>query len=139
MKFIATTSSKMNSIPVVSGQMIFSRDDRVIYLDAESARTSFQSIITIVDEETRQSLTSPVEGFYFVEETVILWRYSNSTWTQITKVEDEDIVFANNAGMPATGKDKVLYVNSDDDTIYRWDATKSSYIAMDQTKWDSIA
>ena len=33
MKFIATTSEKIKDINFVPGQMIFSQDDRVIYLD----------------------------------------------------------------------------------------------------------
>ena len=48
MKFIATTSNKVESIKVASGQLIFSRDDRVIYLDSDLGRTSFQQIITLV-------------------------------------------------------------------------------------------
>ena len=62
MKFIATTSDKISSIDVVSGQLLFSRDDRVIYLDTDK-RTSFQQIITVVDEDTRLNLISPVSQF----------------------------------------------------------------------------
>ena len=62
MKFIATTSDKISGIAVQSGQLIFSRDDRVIYLDTD-VRTSFQQIITVVNEETRQNLVNPVFGF----------------------------------------------------------------------------
>ena len=53
MKFIATTSDKLDQIPVKQGQLIFSRDDRVVYLDSDK-RTSFQQIITLVDEEQRK-------------------------------------------------------------------------------------
>lgn len=77
MKFIATTSDKMESINVVSGQLIFSRDDRIIYLDTD-VRTSFQQIITVAKEETLEKLTSPVQGFYFVEDTTTLWRFKNN-------------------------------------------------------------
>ena len=107
MKFIATTSSKVNQIPVISGQLIFSRDDRVIYLDAESNRTSFQQIISVVDDATREELVSPVEGFYFVEETATLWRYKDSEWTQISAKADERVIFTDEEnGLPETGQGK---------------------------------
>lgn len=71
MKFIATTSDKIDSIPVVSGQLIFSRDDRVIYLDTD-VRTSFQQIITLIDDDQRLAIQFPLQGYYFVKSTKIL-------------------------------------------------------------------
>ena len=66
MRFIATTSDKLDSIAVVSGQMIFVLDTRAIYLDANGVRTTYQSIITVVDERTRREIETPIEGFYYV-------------------------------------------------------------------------
>lgn len=71
MKFIATTSDKIDNIPVVSGQLIFSRDDRVIYLDTD-VRTSFQQIITLIDDDQRLAIQFPLQGYYFVKSTKIL-------------------------------------------------------------------
>ena len=71
MKFIATTSDKIDSISVVSGQLIFSRDDRVIYLDTY-VRTSFQQIITLIDDDQRLAIQFPLQGYYFVKSTKIL-------------------------------------------------------------------
>lgn len=139
MKFIATTSSKVNQIPVISGQLIFSRDDRVIYLDAESNRTSFQQIISVIDDATREELVSPVEGFYFVEETATLWRYKDSEWTQISAKADERVIFTDEEnGLPETGQEKVLYANTIDNKIYRWDENNPQYIAMNPIYWDEI-
>lgn len=139
MKFIATTSSKVNQIPVISGQLIFSRDDRVIYLDAESNRTSFQQIISVINDATREELVSPVEGFYFVEETAALWRYKDSEWTQISAKADERVVFTDEEnGLPETGQGKVLYANTIDNKIYRWDENNPQYIAMNPIYWDEI-
>lgn len=79
MKFITTTSNKISTIEKVAGQLIFSRDNRVIYLDTDSnIRTAYYTIITLTTEAHRDSLVSPVAGFYFVEETAILWYYDNS-------------------------------------------------------------
>ena len=45
MKFIATTSDRVANIPQAAGQLIFSRDDRTIYLDTEDRRDEFRTII----------------------------------------------------------------------------------------------
>ena len=136
MRFIATTSDKMNTIDVVSGQLIFSRDDRVIYLDSDT-RTSFQQIITIVNEQTRQELVSPVSGFYFIEDTKTLWRYNNSQWEQLTEPPKENLVFADRASFPAQGQKEVLYV--DKETIYTWDSVNNVYTEMGALNWEPIS
>ena len=70
MKFIATNSDKIKTLPLQRGQLIFSRDDRVIYLDSD-VRTEFTTFIVLDTEEERTNLISPVNGFYFIEETKI--------------------------------------------------------------------
>lgn len=66
MKFIATTSKKLDDIKIKDGQLIFTTDNRIIYLDTNKKRTPYAAIMTIVDEETRENLPSPIEGFYYV-------------------------------------------------------------------------
>lgn len=136
MRFIATTSDKMNSIDIESGQLIFSRDDRVIYLDTD-VRTSFQQIITVVNEQTRQELISPVSGFYFIEDTKTLWRYNNSIWEQLTEPPKENLVFTERENFPVQGQEEVLYV--DKDTIYTWDANNNVYTEVGALNWEPIS
>lgn len=136
MRFIATTSDKMDDINIVSGQLIFSRDDRVIYLDTD-VRTSFQQIITVVNEQTRQELVSPVNGFYFIEDTKTLWRYNNSQWQQVTEPPKENLVFAEKNNFPIKGQENVLYV--DKNTIYTWDSENNVYIEVGTLIWESIS
>lgn len=136
MRFIATNSDKMSSIEVKSGQLIFSRDDRIIYLDTD-VRTSFQQIITVAKEETLAQLTSPIEGFYFAEDTTTLWRYKDTIWTQLTTKPEENMVFLDRENFPETGKENVLYV--DKNKIYQWDTTTLSYISMTDLVWEVIA
>lgn len=75
MKYIVTNRNKLDSIEVASGQLIFVRDDRVIYLDSD-VRTPFTQMIYLTTEEQRQNLKSALKGFYFVEETSILWFFT---------------------------------------------------------------
>lgn len=127
MKFIATTSDKMQDIQVVSGQLIFSRDDRVIYLDTDE-RTSFQQILSISTEEERANLAYPVSGFYFIEDTKTLWKYAGGRWEQITEPPKENMVFLAKEDFPTIGKEEVLYI--DKDAIYQWNDSVQEYISM---------
>lgn len=136
MKFIATNSDKLQNINVVPGQLIFSRDDRVIYLDTD-VRTSFQQIMTVAKEETLEKLASPVQGFYFVEDTTTLWRFKDNVWTQLTEKPGEHMIFLDRENFPTEGRENVLYV--DKTKIYQWDTTINDYIAMNELKWENIA
>lgn len=109
MKYIVTNRNKLDSIEVASGQLIFVRDDRVIYLDSD-VRTPFTQMIYLTTEEQRQNLKSALKGFYFVEETSILWFFTpGKGWEQITSSPDERLVFDNYADFPIIGKAGVLY------------------------------
>ena len=132
MKFIATTSEKIDSIPIVSGQLIFSRDDRVIYLDTD-VRTSFQQIITLIDDDQRLAIQFPLQGYYFVKSTKILWTYENENWIQITEPPKQEVVY----GLPDVGEENVLYMEGT--KLYRWDKLSNSYIEMGIQIWEAIS
>lgn len=134
MKFVVTNANKLNDIEIVSGQLIFVRDERVIYLDTD-IRTPFTQMIYIKTEEQRLGIAKPLKGFYFVEETSILWHY-NTKWEQMTSAPDERIVFDNYENFPIEGKTGVLYC--DPKAIYQWDAENKVYIDMASPKWENI-
>ncbi|MBO7079695.1 MAG: hypothetical protein J6W64_07810 [Bacilli bacterium] len=134
MKFIATTSDKVSQIAKAQGQLIFSTDNRVLYLDTGAdTRVDYNTIIVLVDEDFRQGIVSPIEGFYFVEETAILWRYNVSKgWEQLTSTPDERIYFYNSTSdFPVQGTTQALYVIPG--SIYQWDSTFSTYKAVGGT------
>lgn len=137
MKFIATTSDKVKSIEVVNGQMIFSRDERTIYLDSEDKRTEFRSIITLIDEAQRIGISPINNAYYFVEETCILYYYNNS-WKTITAPPEEKTVFTGGE-LPQSGKESTLYVTKTG--IYQWDKDTDEYVCMggqDLLSWNPI-
>ena len=137
MRFIATTSDKISTIAKQKGQLIFSRDDRVIYLDTDTnTRTEYRSIISLINEEQRQSIISPVSGFYFVEETAVLWTYSiNKEWEQLTQTPDNRILFYSSE-FPAQGKEGILYNTLDN--IYKWSSLQNTYIKIGSEIWEPI-
>lgn len=137
MKFMATDSTKIKDIPVKKGQLIFSRDDRTIYLDS-TERTSYQTFIILDTDEERQNLISPVNGFYFIEETKVLWRLLNNIWTQLNVSTKPTVVFIKEGEeKPTEPSTDVLYVQ--DGKIYQWSLEKNDYIIVSDVNWESIA
>lgn len=124
MNFIATTKEKLYTIPKKAGQIIFVIDDRAIYLDiSASERTTYQAIISVINEETRQAITSPIEGFYYVRQTNALWSYYDGTWQELIG-GNSGVIFVSN--LPAVGREEILYILNN--KIYAWkDATSNYY------------
>lgn len=135
LSIVTTTSARLPDLEVKYGQLIFVQDERAIYFDTEE-RVSFQQIIVLSTEDQRLGIT-PVSGFYFVEETGVLWRYnidSGSGWTPLTASPSEKIAFLNKEDFPPTGKDDVLYVS--ESAIYRW--IDNDYVDMSAPKWEDF-
>ena len=136
MKFIVTNAKKLNDIEIVSGQLIFVRDERIIYLDSD-IRTPFTQMIYVSTEVQRQAISSPLKGFYFVEETSVLWHFDKTKgWEQITSAPDERLVFDTCDNFPAQGKTGVLYCAPE--AIYQWNTSLSSYVKMGEQVWENI-
>lgn len=125
MRFIATTKEKLGSIPITDGQMIFSRDEQVIYLDSESNRNAFKNILTI-DTEANRTETVAIEGcFYYVEDSKLLYRYKDSQWNCLNPSE---IIFNNREQFPEKGDTARIYVS--ENAIYKWNGETSDYIKI---------
>ena len=91
LKAYSTVESKLSTLPLEDGQLIFVYDKKKIILDNHGVRTVYEQIQTIETEEQRNDLLAPIDSFYFVIETSILWRYSNGHWNQITTSPQEQI------------------------------------------------
>ena len=91
LKAYSTVESKLPTLPLEDGQLIFVYDKKKIILDNHGVRTVYEQIQTIETEEQRNNLLAPIDSFYFVIETSILWRYSNGHWNQITTSPQEQI------------------------------------------------
>ena len=91
LKAYSTIESKLPTLPLEDGQLIFVYDKKKIILDNHGVRTVYEQIQTIETEEQRNDLLAPIDSFYFVIETSILWRYSNGHWNQITTSPQEQI------------------------------------------------
>lgn len=82
----STVKSKLGSLPVVDGQMIFVRDARYIAFDFDGQRKLYKETVELATDQDRQSILAPIAGsFYYVAETNALWAYQASKgWVQVT-------------------------------------------------------
>lgn len=90
LKFVRTIKSKINSVPIVDGQIIFTSDLYGIYVDFGSERKEFKQILTLTSAE-REELLTPVTGFYFETNTGNLFYYSNE-WMDISSADPNSMV-----------------------------------------------
>ena len=102
--------SKLNEVPVIFGQLIIVDDGntRKIYYDGDNGRIQFTGIIiTLETEAQRVALQNPPQGFYFINETGVLWNYGDEGWVNITTPPSGQISFDN---MPTVGESEKVYI-----------------------------
>ena len=111
MKLVYTTSKKINSLDVVDGQVIYCPDDNIIALDMKSQRFIYKTIRTFDTDADRINAVFASPGFYYVEETNIIWRLTNGkTWRQITPTNASPIVYGETEEVfPSMGEEGILY------------------------------
>ena len=135
-KAYSTTNSKLSQLPVSDGNLIFVKDTHTIYLDLNGNRLAYRDIVVLPKETDRTSILAPIEGFYYVEETDIFWRYKEG-WKQITPDNINPLFFGDYEDFPPTGKDNVLYISGE--ATYKWDSLTSTYICIaNKTEWKSL-
>lgn len=72
MKLVYTTSTKLDSLDVVDGQVIFLSDENQICLDMRGKRLYYKAIKTYDTDEQRLTTPPINKTFYFVFETNVL-------------------------------------------------------------------
>lgn len=136
-KFHRTVAANLNTLPVRTGNLIFVSDTKQIFLDSLGTRIEYTCIQVFNKEEERLNLLAPIKGFYFVEETAILWRF-DTQWVQLTPSNLNEITFGSSIeDFPLEGNDKILYVA--DDATYKWDSVTKSYVMVaNKTEWKTL-
>ena len=137
MKFISTVDSRLPQLPIKEGQLIFVGDTRKICLDLDGVRTEYSQIIPLQTEQDRINYIKPINGFYFVHETKVLWNCENGVWFSLSTPPQEIIVFVENfEKLPQTGQKKVLYIVEELGTEYIW--TESGYSKIGDPVWEEV-
>lgn len=135
-KCYSTIGSKLAQLPVSDGNLIFVTDTKTIYLDINGNRLGYTDITVLSSETDRTAILAPIEGFYFVEETNIMWRYKEG-WKRITPENTSPLFFGDYESFPTPGNENVLYIS--DDATYKWDSLTSSYVCVsNKTEWKEM-
>lgn len=135
-KFYHTTQSKLAQLPVSDGNLVFVTDTKKMYLDINGNRLAYTDIQVLPKETDRTSILAPIEGFYYIEETNILWRYKEG-WKKVTPDNLSPLFFGAYEDFPTTGNSNVLYIS--DDATYKWDSLTSTYICVsNKTEWKEL-
>lgn len=125
-KYIVTTSAKLNEVPEEVGNLIFCEDTRRIALDGENGRVFYDQIMCLANDSMRTSMIrNLVDGFYFVMETDVLWRLENLSWHQITEKPSSQIVYGTLNSFPRPGIESCLYMTATN--LYHWNPDTYSY------------
>lgn len=68
-----------------NGSVYFIEDTKELFFDFDSQRVEVKDILTLdTDSERTSILFAPLNKFYFVLETGILWFYKDGTWYQVS-------------------------------------------------------
>lgn len=132
-KFYNTVQSKLDDLPVQDGNLIFIEDAHKIALDLHNKRTEYTQFIDLETDDQRTGLLAPLDTFYFVKSTAILWRYSGG-WMQITSPPNSWI----SDEFPPVGQSSILYINMTLDKVYRWDDNDLSYHCLSGVHEDEV-
>lgn len=127
--YFLTDSSHIAEIEVKLGNLIFSEDDKKIFLDGNNGRVCYDSIMVFDTDAERLSYANPLDGFYFVSETKILWRYDDNTWTSITEPPKNNVVFIPKSELPIQGESSILYVCGTE--MFTWSQEDNEYLPME--------
>ena len=126
-KVIATSSSKIRQLPIKNGQLVFIQDLCRIAFDFNDKRVFYNQVTVLETEAERQDLVDPLNGYYFVIDTAVLWSYQDG-WIQITE-RPQEVVFIG-VELPSLGQAGKIYVDVDDREISVWDEETDKYIAV---------
>ncbi len=126
--YYLTTSEYINTIDVALGNLIFCEDTKRVYFDGDNGRVSYDSLLVFETDADRHAYAHPMDGFYFVEETKIMWRYSNGEWTAITEPPTNNVIFIPKSELPTKGEFATLYIC--DTEMFIWSPTENKYIPM---------
>lgn len=109
MSLVATNSSRIRQLPIKNAQLVFIQDMGRIAFDYNNKRVFYNQIVELETDADRLLLEEPLDGYYFIIDTAILWHYKDG-WTQITE-KPQEIVFIG-VEFPALGQANKIYANT---------------------------
>lgn len=116
-------------IPIRDGQFIIVTDTHRLMYDDENNRIALGDVIDLNKESDRTAILAPINKFYFVKETGVLWRYNSGEWVKVAdqtavRVHTEKIVKS------VDGVHGIRY-NQDKNVIELYDSALEQWDAME--------
>ena len=129
MSLVATSSPRIRQLPIKNGQLIFIQDLGRIAFDYNDKRVFYNQIVELETEAERLLLDEPLDGYYFIIGSGVLWFYKDG-WTQITE-KPQDVVCID-VELPQLGqaKEGVLYIDKTDREIAVFDSASNDYVIV---------
>ncbi len=128
-------NNKLNSVPVVNGQIVYVKDTHDLYFDVDNTRTKATDIVFVGTLQERDAIQSPTPNkVYCVEEDNKFYRYENNEWVLVGGEEPLPQVFLwTYTGSSITSKDlefwnNILLVNDKSDVIVLYDLAQNGVI-----------
>ena len=115
-----TTSSKLNTIDISPGNVIYCKDTSAIYIDNNNnERTSFALVVDCNTEEDRQRISYPnPSALFFVKETFLLYKFVDGGWVPLNTSSVKQVIFDDYEDFPPVGVENRIYVAGLD--MYRY-------------------
>ena len=129
MSLIATTSEKIRSLLIKDGQLVFVQDLGRIAFDFNGKRVFYNQIVEIDTEADRLALKNPLNGYYFVIGSGVLWFYKDE-WVQITD-KPQEVVFIG-VELPELGQENKIYADITEgaENISIWSEELGAYVIV---------
>ena len=108
---------------------MFIQDLGRIAFDFKDKRVFYNQIVELETEVERLTLKDPLDGYYFVIGSGVLWFYKDD-WIQITEKPQEVIHI--DVELPSLGqaKEDVLYINKTEKEIAVFDSATENYVVV---------
>lgn len=126
---VATSSSRVRELPLKNGQLIFVQDLGRIAFDYNDKRVFYNQIVELETEAERLLLEEPLDGYYFIIGSGILWFYKDG-WTQITEKPESVVCIGVELPQLGQAKEGTLYVNKTEREIAVFDEASNDYIIV---------
>ena len=129
LSLVATSSSRIRELPIKDGNLIFVQDIGRIAFDFKGKRVFYNQIVELNTEADRLALEDPLDGYYFVLGSGILW-LRKGDWIQITERPKEIVQIG--IELPQIGQEGKLYVTTKEgeENISVYDENSSKYVVV---------
>ena len=130
---VKSNKSLLESTPINNGAVYFIQDTKELFFDFESIRTEIKDILTLATDDERTSiLFVPLNKFYFILDTQVLWFYKDGTWYQVTS--DLSNYYCTKIGeITQKGLSTLLIIQSFPKTYFKPDWKTSGYLLIKYT------